>query len=1156
MRADVFASFSSRKTHAPASFSNRHRRRCGAERVEIACNAVVQELEPRVFLAASSINSFNPGESVHGGITIGGVIYYDGYHGTPNTAYQLIRSDGTASGTYPLTELGNGTVGWDPRDFFNFNGTLYYEAMGANAAEALYSTDGTTAGTSLLLTFGESTNPSFTQVGNELYFFGADSSGNLNLFRTDGTSAGPTLVHTLETSVPPKPQLITPSMANLNGTLYFTTPDLWKLDANGQPELVKSFGGQNMAGGDLIAVNNTLYFNDQDPNNPYQLDLWQSNGTTAGTAVLWTDGISNLPGAGDFFAFNNDLYFATDSSASGYQLYRTDGTVLGTTLLTSPGFTFDMHVGFAVANGKLFFAASSGPSTGATLWATNGTAAGTTPVVDPSIGVTSMLAGDNILYFIANNGDLYETDGISTGLADPSETSNRWIANRLLGQANGELVFGATASSGSETTWVLPAPAALPPAAPQPAAPPPPFTPPDTTFSFGAPVSLQTVNNNSALLGSAYLQGVSIAGIAYYTVDDGVHGTQVWKTDGTAAGTSMVSNINASGGGCRPTDLTDFNGTLYFIATVTTATGGIGQDLYETDGTPGGTTLVAADALAMAPTQLGNELYFIAYDSSSGTTELYKTDGTTAGTVFVPGVLGFSGKTAAGWVNMVAMGGNLYVESGDDILQVTPGGQAQVVATLPAEPDIEDLGQYKLFATDNAIYFTDTYPYINSAALALYKNDGTPGGTSIILSSGIPRGTDINAVALGDDLIFATRTSLYRTDGTVAGTFVMGAYPISLYAVGTRVFFTQSSDSSGTHEQTAYTQLWVTDGTLAGTRLVTPSVGVGWTPINPENVLVANNSLYFVGANSQMFQTDGTVTSWINPLASSDISESGGLIGLSANGLIFSNGGTQLWALSAQAVPPPGPTTPRLPPSPPPPPPASAIVPTLGQVSLVGQVVAGSKLNANVPVVVTNSGTTMRGKLTVDLFAETGASLDGTQVLLSTKTRRARLRAGQKAAFEFDVKSLPATLQGGTYHLIAEVIDPSGNTNTIATSQTVQVQTRIVQPSADAGSVTPATIAPGKFGSVVVTVSNAGNAASTGGTITLNLSADPVHPSSGVTLKTVHAGLAIPAATSRRFRFRFKIPADTAPMNYFLYALASFDGSSDTAIGNSRVGIS
>src|SRR5262245_26632365 len=46
----------------------------------------------------------------------------------------------------------------------------------------------------------------------------------------------------------------------------------------------------------------------------------------------------------------------------------------------------------------------------------------------------------------------------------------------------------------------------------------------------------------------------------------GFEGEELWTSDGTAAGTVLVKDINLFGGSAQPDLLTDVNGTLFFVA--------------------------------------------------------------------------------------------------------------------------------------------------------------------------------------------------------------------------------------------------------------------------------------------------------------------------------------------------------------------------------------------------------------------------------------------------------------------------------------------------------------------------------------------------------------------------------------------------------------
>src|SRR6478736_5083872 len=80
-----------------------------------------------------------------------------------------------------------------------------------------------------------------------------------------------------------------------------------------------------------------------------------------------------------------------------------------------------------------------------------------------------------------------------------------------------------------------------------------------------------------------------VNGLAFFTANDGSHGVELWKTDGTSAGTTLVTDLSPGASSSYPGDLANVNGTLFFRAN----DGTHGDELWKSDGTAAGTVMVA-----------------------------------------------------------------------------------------------------------------------------------------------------------------------------------------------------------------------------------------------------------------------------------------------------------------------------------------------------------------------------------------------------------------------------------------------------------------------------------------------------------------------------------------------------------------------------------
>ena len=146
----------------------------------------------------------------------------------------------------------------------------------------------------------------------------------------------------------------------------------------------------------------------------------------------------------------------------------------------------------------------------------------------------------------------------------------------------------------------------------------------------------------------------------------------------------MVKDINPGAGGSSPGAVTNFNGTLYFSAN----DGTHGYELWKSDGTAAGTTIVkdiaplATSSSRQSLTALNGALYFNANDGTHGY-ELWKSDGTAAGTVLLEDIDAGAGSSTPFDFAAINGGVEFYAFDGANYVCSDPMGPPRARSNLP-----------------------------------------------------------------------------------------------------------------------------------------------------------------------------------------------------------------------------------------------------------------------------------------------------------------------------------------------------------------------------------------------------------------------------------------------------------------------------------------
>lgn len=431
---------------------------------------------------------------------------------------------------HAVTDIRPGADGSDPGSKVVVGNTVFFAADTSGAGTELWKSDGTAAGTVLVkdiypgtttethtddegvehtYTYTNSSAPSdLVVIGSTVYFTAYNEAHGRELWKSDGTAAGTVLVKD-----------INPGSA---GSMY-------------------SYGEYGMDEGNLAVAGGTLYFAAFEDD--HGQELWKSDGTTAGTVLLkdiapgtttetYTDdeGVEhtytwpNGSSPDGFATAGSTLFFSTWDETNGRELWKSDGTTAGTAFVKdiNPGTTTETYTytdgegvehtytytfpnssdprGVAAIGGTLFFSAST-ETNGRELWKSDGTPAGTTLVKDIYPGTST--------YTYTDDGGVEHTE-TWTNSSDP----------HTLAAAGGTFYFSARDEAHGHELW-------------------------KSNGTAAGTVLVKDVYPGPA--SGAYTYGVGAGAMVgttlYFSGYDQDHGSELWSSDGTAAGTVLVKDL-------------------------------------------------------------------------------------------------------------------------------------------------------------------------------------------------------------------------------------------------------------------------------------------------------------------------------------------------------------------------------------------------------------------------------------------------------------------------------------------------------------------------------------------------------------------------------------------------------------------------------------
>ncbi|WP_153798749.1 ELWxxDGT repeat protein [Foetidibacter luteolus] len=387
-------------------------------------------------------------------------------------------------------------------------------------------------------------------------------------------------------------------------------------------------------------------------------------------------------------------------------------------------------------------------------------------------------------------------------------------------------------------------------------------------------------------------------GLGYFVADDGIHGKELWMTDGSEDGTKLVKDITPGTASSSIWDIVECNDRLFF----TILNSANSYDLWVSDKTDAGTYSIKNLDRIAGLTVLKNEVYFIT------NAELWKTDGTQQGTVMIANfntekyswrnpiyIIGLKNSVFVCnfygiWQFDEKYSGRLIMSDkyhyprqliegpGESIFFVASDNENNIsdqvlwVANLTTgetriAPGMHDgyPSYTPMVAKDGILYFAGSSSKQNPASSALYKYDMTlKTGTKLIKNYTTFGQLDDISIS-GDDIYYivgflqgenASHNQLWKYQGSnqVVSLIKDSSHISALIGINNQLYFTEPSDQN-------HFSLWRSDGTPTGSVFIKDFSyhlhgGTGFCMLNGSIIFSALGIDRSIGM--ELWKTDGT----------------------------------------------------------------------------------------------------------------------------------------------------------------------------------------------------------------------------------------------------------------------------------------------------------